>query len=345
MEHSFASDNNSGVSQEVMQALLAANVGHEVGYGADPYTQHAISVFKDLFGSDTEVFFVFNGTGANVLSLSCITESYHAVLCTEAAHINEDECGAPEKFLGTKLWDFHAPDAKLTPDMLQYTLANQGDEHRVQPRVISITQATEFGTLYSVDEIMALANFAHKNDMYLHMDGARIANAAVALGLDFKAFTKDAGVDVVSFGGTKNGLMYGEAVLFFNPELAKRARFYRKQSMQLASKMRYISAQFLAYFENGLWKKNSSHANTMAQKLGAEIATLSGAVLFHPVMANGIFVQLPLEVIDELRQKHFFYIFDEKNRVARFMCSFNTPESEVYRLVNDLKTALDNHLK
>ena len=345
MEHSFASDNNSGVSQEVMQALLAANAGHEVGYGADPYTQRAVSIFKDLFGSDTEVFFVFNGTGANVLGLSCITESYHAVLCTEAAHINEDECGAPEKFLGTKLWDFHAPDAKLTPQMLPYTLANQGDEHRVQPRVISITQATEFGTLYTVDEIMALADFAHKNDMYLHMDGARIANAAVALGLNFKAFTKDAGVDVVSFGGTKNGLMYGEAVLFFNPELAKRARFHRKQGMQLASKMRYISAQFTAYFENDLWKRNASHANAMASRLGTEIAALSGAKLFHPVMANGIFVQLPLEVIDELRTKHFFYIFDEKNRVARFMCSFNTPESEVQRLVGDLKMALDNHLK
>lgn len=345
MNHSFASDNNSGVSTEIMQALMDANTGHEVGYGADPYTQKAVSKFKEIFGADTEVFFVFNGTGANVLGLSCITDSYHAVLCTEAAHINEDECGAPEKFLSTKLWDFFAPDAKLTPDMLKYTLANMDDEHRVQPRVISITQATEFGTLYSVDEIKALANFAHENGMYLHMDGARIANAAVALGLDFVSFTKEAGVDVVSFGGTKNGMMYGEAVLFFNPELAKRAKFYRKQSMQLASKMRYISAQFSAYFTNDLWKTNATHANAMAQKLSSKIATLSGATLFHTVQANGIFVQLPLEVIAELRQKHFFYIFDEKNHVARFMCSFNTPESEVDRLVDDLQHALNNYSK
>lgn len=326
-----------------MEALAAANQGHEVGYGADPYTQKATGLFKDMFGADTEVFFVFNGTGANVLSLSCLTDSYHAVLCTEAAHINEDECGAPEKFTGAKLWDFHASDAKLTPEMLTYTLANLEDEHRVQPRVISITQATEFGTLYSPDEIQALADFAHRNGMYVHMDGARIANAAIGLGVDFNAFTKNVGVDVVSFGGTKNGLMYGEAVLFFNPELAKRAKFFRKQGMQLASKMRYISAQFSAYLETGLWKKNAAHANAMAQKLSAEIAALPGARLFQPVQANGVFVQLPRAVINALREKHFFYIFDEKNDVARFMCSFNTPESEVHRLVADLKTELERY--
>lgn len=344
MNHSFASDNNSGVCSEVMQALADVNVGHEVGYGADPYTRKAIDKFKQMFGAETEVFFVFNGTGANVLGLSCMSDSYHSILCTEAAHINEDECGAPEKFLGTKLWDFFAPDAKLHPDMLQYTLANIGDEHRVQPRVISITQATEFGTLYTVDEIKSLSKFAHENDMYLHMDGARIANAAIAMDLDFKAFTKDAGVDVVSFGGTKNGMMYGEAVLFFNPTLAKYAPFYRKQSMQLASKMRYISAQFCAYLQDDVWKKNAAHANAMAQKLANKISGLPGAKLFHRVQANGVFVQLPTQVIAELKQKHFFYIFDEKNHVARFMCSFNTPEEEVDRLVNDLKIALSNHL-
>jgi len=340
MNHSFASDNNSGVCPEVMQALAAVNQGYEVGYGADPYTQRAVSVFRDYFGGDTEVFFVFNGTGANVLSLSCLTDSCDAVLCTEAAHINEDECGAPEKITGCKLWYFHAPDAKLTPDMLKYTLANLGDEHRVQPRVVSLTQATEFGTLYSVDEIGALAEFAHANGMYVHMDGARIANAAVALGMDFRTFTRDAGVDVVSFGGTKNGMMYGEAVLFFNPQLARKAKFYRKQNMQLASKMRYVSAQFSAYLANDVWKRNASHANAMAQKLAVQIGALPGAKLFHPVQANGIFVQLPHEAIAELRQKHFFYIFDEKNRVARFMCSYDTPETEVDRLAADLKEAL-----
>lgn len=340
MNHSFASDNNSGVCAEVMEALAAANHGYAVGYGADPYTAKAVARFRDYFGGDTEVFFTFNGTGANVLGLACLTDSYHAVLCTEAAHINEDECGAPEKFTGCKLWDFFAPDAKLTPDMLRYTLPNLGDEHRVQPRVVSLTQATEFGTLYGIDEIAALADFAHANGLYVHMDGARLANAAVSLGVDFRTFTRGAGVDVVSFGGTKNGLMYGEAVLFFHPELARRARFYRKQGMQLASKMRYISAQFTAYLENDVWKRNATHANAMARRLADGIAPLAGAKLYHPVQANGVFVQLPDAAIEALRKDHFFYIFDEKNRVARFMCSYSTPESEVLRLTADLERAL-----
>jgi threonine aldolase len=340
MIHSFASDNNSMVSPEIMEALHSVNIGFEVGYGADPYTREAEGVFRQFFGDEVQVFFVFNGTGANVLSLSCLSDSYHAILCTEAAHINEDECGAPEKFTGSKLWDFFAADAKLNPDMLTYTLANLDDEHRVQPKVISITQATEFGTLYSVEEVRELAAFAHKNGMYLHMDGARIANAAVSLGLSFRQFTRDAGVDAVSFGGTKNGLMYGEAVLFFNPELARKAKFLRKQSMQLASKMRFISAQFTAYLKENVWHRNALHANTMAKKLADGIRTIPGTLLFHPVQANGVFVQLPPAVIARLREKHFFYIFDEKNHVARFMCSFNTPESEVVKLVEDIGSVM-----
>jgi threonine aldolase len=328
------------VSPEIMEALHSVNVGFEVGYGADPYTREAEGVFREYFGDDVQVFFVFNGTGANVLSLSCISDSHHAILCTEAAHINEDECGAPEKFTGSKLWDFFASDARLNPEMLTYTLANLDDEHRVQPKVVSITQATEFGTLYSVEEISNLAAFAHKNGMYLHMDGARIANAAVSLGLSFRQFTRDAGVDVVSFGGTKNGLMYGEAVLFFNPELARKAKFLRKQSMQLASKMRYISAQFTAYLKENVWHRNALHANTMAKKLADGIRTIPGTHLYHPVQANGVFVQLPPSVIAKLREKHFFYIFDEKNHVARFMCSFNTPESEVEKLAEDIGLAM-----
>lgn len=341
MNHSFGSDNNSGVSPLVMKALAEANEGFAVGYGADRWTERATSVFREMFGEDTDVFFVFNGTGANVLSLSSILHSYEAVLCAESAHINEDECGAPEKFTGAKLWDFHTHDGKITPEMLEGTLAHLGDEHRVQPRVISITQATEFGTVYSLDEIKKIADFAHQNGMYLHIDGARIANAAVSLGLDFRTFTVDAGVDVLSFGATKNGLMYGEAVLFFNKELAKPAKFYRKQSMQLASKMRYVSAQFIAYLESDLWKENAEHANRMAQLLESGIRTLPKATVFHPVQANGVFVQLPRPAIEKLRQKHFFYVFDEKNHVARFMCSFNTPESAVNELLTDLAQVLN----
>src|SRR5579864_7029197 len=262
---SFASDNNAGIHPEVLKAIAAVNQGHVVGYGDDPYTESAIRKFHEHFGSDIAVFFVFNGTAANVLGLKALTDSYHAVICAEAAHIYTDECGAPEKFTGCKLIPIPTADGKLTVESARHAYHGIGDQHHVQPRVISVTQATEMGTVYTPREVRDLARFAHDRDMFLHMDGARIANAAVSLGLTLREATRDLGVDVLSFGGTKNGVMGAEAVVFFNKKFSRDFLYLRKQGMQLASKMRFISAQFEALLSNNLWKKNAEHANRMAR--------------------------------------------------------------------------------
>src|SRR5579863_7395679 len=271
---SFASDNNAGVHPEVLKAIAAANAGHVVGYGDDPYTDSAVRQFKRHFGNDVEVFFVFNGTAANCLGLKALTNSYHAVICAEAAHIYVDECGAPEKFTGCKLIPIPTRDGKLTVGAVGAAYHGIGVEHHVQPRVIAITQSTEVGTVYKEDEIRQLARFAHERDMFLHMDGARIANAAASLGLGLRQATRDLGVDVLSFGGTKNGGMGAEAVVFFDPKLAADFKFYRKQGMQLASKMRYLSAQFEALLKVELWLRNAQHANRMAQLLKRELSKI-----------------------------------------------------------------------
>ena len=325
----FASDNNSGVHPEILKAIETANQGHAVGYGNDVYTQKAIEIFKEKFGAETEVFFVFNGTGANVLGLSTVTHSFNSIICAETAHIQEDECGAPEKFTGCKLLPVEPVNGKLTPELIHHHLKGFDFEHHSQPRVISISQVTEMGTVYEPLEIIALADLAHKNGMLLHMDGARIANAAVSLNLDFKAFTKDCGVDILSFGGTKNGMMMGEAVLFFNPELTQLTKYIRKQSMQLYSKMRFVSAQFIAYFENDLWKKSATHANKMAKLLEAEVAKIPEIKLTQPVDANGVFAIVPKEIIKPLQEKFFFYIWNETSSEVRWMTSFDTTEEEI----------------
>ncbi|HPE77140.1 MAG TPA: low specificity L-threonine aldolase [Draconibacterium sp.] len=325
----FASDNNSGVHPEILKAIETANQGHAVGYGNDVYTQKAVEIFKEKFGAETEVFFVFNGTGANVLGLSTVTHSFNSIICAETAHIQEDECGAPEKFTGCKLLPVEPVNGKLTPELIHHHLKGFDFEHHSQPRVISISQVTEMGTVYEPLEIIALADLAHKNGMLLHMDGARIANAAVALNLDFKAFTKDCGVDILSFGGTKNGMMMGEAVLFFNPELTQLTKYIRKQSMQLYSKMRFVSAQFIAYFENDLWKKSATHANKMAKLLEAEVAKIPEIKLTQPVDANGVFAIVPKEIIKPLQEKFFFYIWNETSSEVRWMTSFDTTEEEI----------------
>ena len=340
MKKGFASDNNSGVLPAIFKAMEAANYGHVVGYGNDSYTLKAIEIFKKKFGSDTEVFFVFNGTGANVLGLSSITQSFHSIICAETAHIQEDECGAPEKFTGCKLIPVEPVHGKVTPEAVLPHLKGFDFEHHSQPRVISISQVSEMGTVYKPDEIRALADLAHRHGMYLHMDGARIANAAVSLGLDFKAFTKDCGVDVLSFGGTKNGMMLGEAVLFFNPELTKQTKYLRKQSMQLYSKMRFVGAQFVAYFENDLWKKPATHANKMAKLLEAEIAQVPEIKITEPVDANGIFAEVPSEIIKPLQKEFFFYMWNEQTSEVRWMCSFDTTEEEIHGFVELIKKLL-----
>lgn len=344
MKKGFASDNNSGVRPEIFNAMEKANSGHVVGYGDDPFTQKAIEVFNEKFGAETEVFFVFNGTGANVLGLSTVAQSFHSVICAETAHIQEDECGAPEKFAGCKLIPVEPVNGKVTPEAVIPHLKGFDFEHHSQPRVISISQATEMGTVYKPSEIIALADLAHKNNMFLHMDGARIANAAVSLNLNFKEFTRDCGVDILSFGGTKNGMMMGEAVLFFNPELTHLTKYIRKQSMQLYSKMRFVGAQFLAYFNNDLWKETASHSNKMANLLQQEILKIPEIKITEPVESNGIFAIIPKEIIEPLQKEFFFYIWNEQKSEVRWMCSFDTTEQEIYDFVALIKQLLKNRV-
>jgi threonine aldolase len=341
MKKGFASDNNSGVHPAILKAMENANHGHVKGYGDDPFTEKAIEIFKEKFGQETEVFFVFNGTGANVLGLSTVAHSFNSVICAETAHIEEDECGAPEKFTGCKLLPVEPVNGKLTPQSIQHHLKGFDFEHHSQPRVVSISQATEMGTIYKPKEIKALAELAHNHNMLLHMDGARIANAAVSLNLDFKAFTKDCGVDVLSFGGTKNGMMMGEAVLFFNPELTTYTKYLRKQSMQLFSKMRFVGAQFQAYFENDLWKETAAHSNKMAKLLEAEVSKIPEIKITQPVEANGVFAEIPPEIIEPLQQKFFFYIWNEKKSEVRWMTSFDTTEEEIYEFADLIKKLIE----
>lgn len=326
---SFASDNNAGVHPEVLEAIRRANQGHVVGYGDDPQTESALERFREQFGEDVAVFFVFNGTAANVLSLQALTRPFHAVLCPQLSHIYTDECGAPEKFTGCKLVPLPAPDGKLTAETVAHAYHGIGDQHHVQPRVISITQSTEMGTVYSPAEVEALARFAHDRSMFLHMDGARISNAAAAQRLTLRQATRDLGVDVLSFGGTKNGLMGAEAVVFFRPELAADFRFVRKQAMQLASKMRYLSAQMEALLTNHLWRRNADHANRMARLLEQEVRRIPGIGIVYPVEANGVFAQIPRAAIDRIKERYFFYVWNEEESVVRWMCSFDTTEEDV----------------
>jgi threonine aldolase len=326
---SFASDNNAGIHPEALQAIATANTGHTVGYGDDPYTGSAVRKFEEHFGSDIEVFFVFNGTAANVLSLKALTSSYHAVICSDFAHIYCDECGAPERFTGCKLIPIPNQDGKLTVESVSHAYHGIGDQHHVQPRVISITQATEMGTVYKPEDIKVLAKFAHDRDMFLHMDGARIANAAVSLGISLRQATRDLGVDVLFFGGTKNGLMGAEAVVFFDKKLARDFKFLRKQGMQLASKMRFISAQFEALLSNNLWQKSAKHANQMAQLLKKEVSEIPEVKIVYPVEANGVFAQVPAAAIPKLQERYFFYVWSEEQSVVRWMCSFDTTEDDI----------------
>ena len=334
---SFASDNNASVHPEVIKAISAVNQGHVVGYGDDPYTDSAVRLFNRHFGDNIEVFFVFNGTAANCLSLKALTDSYHAVICSEAAHIYNDECGAPEKFTGCKLIPIPTHDGKLTVESVSSAWHGIGDEHHVQPRVISITQATEMGTVYRPEQIRQLARFAHDHQMFLHMDGARIANAAAALGLNLRLATRDLGIDVLSFGATKNGGMGAEAVIFFDPALAADFKFHRKQGMQLASKMRFVSAQLEALLKDDLWLRNARHSNRMAQLLRREVSQIPKVKIVYKVEANGVFAQIPRRAIAKLQKRYFFYVWNETQSVVRWMCSWDTTEADVKKFAEFLR--------
>jgi threonine aldolase len=336
----FASDNNAGVHPDILKAIESANAGHAVGYGDDDLTKRAIAKFREIFGNQTDVFFVYNGTGANVIAIQALTQSYHAVICPNTAHINVDECGAPEKFCACKLLPVSTTDGKLTIGGIKTYMHGFGFEHHAQPKMISITQATELGTIYSIEEIKEIADFAHQHQMYLHMDGARLANAAAALGCGLKEMTADAGVDVLSFGGTKNGLMFGEAVLFFNQN-TDAVKYIRKQSAQLHSKMRFTAAQFLAILSNNLWLKNAHHANKMAQKLAQKLETIKGVQITQKVDSNGVFAIIPKEIIEPLQKEFFFYVWDEDRSEVRWMTSFDTQEEDIDKFVELIKEKIN----
>jgi threonine aldolase len=336
----FASDNNAGVHPEILEAIARANQGHVRAYGDDEYTRAAVGKFEERFGTGIDVFFTFNGTGANVLGLQALNRPYHAVLCSDYAHIYTDECGAPEKHTGCKLISLPHQAGKITLDAVRHAYHGIGDQHHVQARVISITQATEMGTVYQPEEILALGRFAHEHEMFLHMDGARIANAAVSLGQTLRQATRDLGVDVLSFGGTKNGIMGGEAVVFFNREFSSDFLYLRKQGMQLASKMRFIAVQFEALLDNDLWRRSAEHSNRMARVLEAELRRIPQVKIAWKVEANGVFAQIPRHAIPKIMEQYFFYPWIEEECIVRWMCSFDTTEDDVKEFVKFVAEAV-----
>jgi threonine aldolase len=326
---SFASDNYAGAHPEVLAAVAAANGGHQVSYGADAYTARLHEVMAVHFGPQVEVFPVFNGTGANVVALQSVLPPWGGVICAETAHVNTDENGAPERVAGIKLLTVPTPDGKLTPELVDRQATGRGDEHRAQPLAVSVTQSTELGTLYTPAELTELCAHAHQLGMRVHLDGARLANAAAALDVGLGAITTDVGIDVVSFGGTKNGLLYGEAVVVLTPDATVGLGYLRKMDMQLASKMRFVSAQLIALLEGDLWLRSARHANTMAARLAAAIQDVDGLSLAYPRQVNALFAVLPDGVADRLRKAFHFYDWDAAARQVRWMCAFDTTEADV----------------
>ncbi len=343
---SFASDNASGAHPDVLAALVAANDGHAPAYGADAWTARAIETIRSVFGvADAEVAFAWGGTGANVVGLQCLLSPWQAVICPDTAHIAVDECGAPERFTGAKLIDVPTPDGKLRPEQITEQLHLLGDMHHVQPRVVAITQSTEQGSLYQPDEVAALAEVAHRHGMVVHMDGARLANAAAALGGDVRAFTTEAGVDVLTFGGTKNGMVYGEAVVFLDPALGTSVPFVRKQAGQLPSKMRFVAAQFEALLADDLWLRNAAHANAMAQLLVEKVGGVAGIGISRPPEVNAVFATVPTKALADLQAWSPFYVWDEAIDEVRWMTSFDTTAEDVERFAAGVASLVEQHAR
>jgi len=337
MKRGFASDNNAGIHPEIFKAIEQANQGHTVAYGNDPFTEKAVSVLKEVFGHETDIYFVFIGTAANVLGLDAVTKPYHSILCAQTSHIHEDECGAPERWTGCKVIALPVPNGKLTIADIEKEMFGIDFEHHSQPRVISVTQTTEVGTVYSPEELRTLADFAHSNNMLLHMDGARISNAAAYLGTGFADFTSKAGVDVLSFGGTKNGMMYGEAVVFFNKDHSGDFKYLRKQGMQLASKMRFIAVQFERFLKDDLWLSLATHSNRMAKLLESKVREIPEVRITQEVQSNMIFATIPREITQALQDEYFFYVRNEKINEVRWMCSYDTTEEDIEGFIAALK--------
>lgn len=335
----FLSDNASGIHPEVVEAIGRANRGHARAYGADPYTARAVATLRRHFGEDTEVHFLFGGSAANVLALRTMVDSVDAVLCADTSHIWRDECGAPERFLGAKLIPSPTVAGKLTTDALRPHLQLLGDVHHSQPRALSLTQATEWGTVYTLEELRHLCDFAHRSGLLVHLDGARLANAAVHLDCSLRATSRDAGVDVLSLGGTKNGLMGAEAVLFFDRAAARRAPFYQKQAMQLASKMRFLAVQFETLLAGDLWKRSAAHANAMAGRLCELLRSIDGVEIVQPVESNAVFARVPRSALS-VAEHWPFHVWDPEGPIVRLMTSFDTREADLVAFAEALEKAI-----
>jgi threonine aldolase len=339
--HGLASDNHSGVHPRIFEAMLSLNSGHRHAYGLDEVSAEASRLFQNLFGPSAESHFVFNGTAANVLALSAIMQPYHALLTSQHAHIVNDECGAPERCLGIKVISVPSSDAKLTPESLKPYIIRRGDQHFSQVRAISITQPTELGTVYQLHEIQAISKFAKEHKLLLHMDGARIVNAVESLGCTFKEMTTDSGVDVLSLGGTKNGLLFGEVVVFLRPGLSSDFKFKRKQLLQLMSKTAFTAAQFLEFLGTDLWRENAAHANRMAQFLRDGLMRSKSARITQKTESNSVFVIFPREIVSRLREQMFFYVWDETTFECRLMTSWNTRQEDLELFLQTLSTLED----
>jgi threonine aldolase len=333
---SFGSDNHSGVHPAILKSVEKANAGHAAAYGGDFLSKQFSEKIKEIFGETAEPVIVFNGTGANVVALRAATQPFQSVIAPQTGHIVVDECGAPEFMTGAAIKTVDSTDGKLTPELLKPMLHGFGNEHHSQPKTVYISQCTELGTIYTPGEIAALADFLHRHDMYLYMDGARIANAAVSLNKSLKEITVDCGVDILGFGGTKNGMMMGESVIAFRPELAANLKYIRKQSAQLFSKMRYVACQFLSYLEDDLWAKNAQHANDMAQLLRNGISSIGDFEFTQPTAANVILVKMPETITSRLLENHCFYVWNEAVNEIRLVTSWDTSESDIETFLNDL---------
>lgn len=339
MSRGFGSDNHAGVLPEALAAIAAANEGHAPSYGHDELTARVEARFREELGEQARAFLVFNGSGANVLSMRALLRPWEGVVCAETAHLNVDEGGAPEAW-GIKLLTVPTPDGKLTPELVSQRIVRIGDEHAVQPRIVTISQSTELGTLYALDEVRALADHAHAHGLALHVDGARITNAAAALGVSLREATTDLGVDLLSFGGTKAGLLAGEAVVVLSEDAAAALPYLRKQTLQLASKMRFIAAQFEALLEGERWRSAAGHANAMAGRLADAVRGIEGVTLTQEPQANAVFAILPPGVAEKLRERWFFYDWDELRGEVRWMCSWDTTEADVDAFGADIAAAV-----
>lgn len=343
----FASDNRSGAHPDVLAAIIAANEGHAASYGEDGWSERVAALFREHFGADAIAYPVFNGTGANVLAIDALTRRYEAVICAGSAHIAVDEGGAPERHCGVKLLTVEVEHGKLTPAHVADWESRRGDKHAAQPRLVSVSQATEVGTVYTPAELTGLADAAHGLGMMLHVDGARLANAAASLGVGLAEITTAAGADAVSFGATKNGGLVGDVVVFLRSGMAPDFEWTRKQGMQLASKTRFLSAQLEAMLGEGeLWRRTAEHANAMARRLGEGVASIEGVEIVHQVEANGVFARVPREAIDTLTAalpgEHPFYVWDEEDNVVRWLCSWDTTEEDVDDLVAKVAESITN---